>query len=71
MIIKHGCVEVYMLVDGNKFVVERLFDGSVINFRQVIIEDYSFVFMRALTKVQILSLPSNSIEDLAKETEEF
>ena len=54
MIIKHGCVEVYMLVDGNKFVVDRLFDGSVINFRQVIIEDYSFVFMRALTKVQIL-----------------
>lgn len=51
MFIKHGCVEVYMLIDGMEFIIDLLFDGSVINYRHIIIEDFSFVYMRAKTNV--------------------
>ena len=71
MILKNGCVEVIMYTDGMEFVLDRLFDGSVINFRQIIIEDYSQVFMRAKTNVQMLILSIDKINNFAIENEEF
>jgi len=36
IIVENGCVEVQANFDGNFFAIDRLFRGSVINFRNVL-----------------------------------
>jgi CRP-like cAMP-binding protein len=33
LLVERGCIEVSTYFDGNKFVLDRLYPGSIINFR--------------------------------------
>lgn len=57
MLIEHGVVEVYIFLSGNKFVIERLFSGSIINYRNVLLEDEpGQVYVQCLRPCFILEL---------------
>ena len=45
------------MIDGNEFVIERLFDGSIIGWQQIILQENSFIFARAVSNVKMLILP--------------
>ncbi len=44
--IQDGCVEVYLELDGNKFAFERLYRGSIINYRSWFMENKAEVNIR-------------------------
>lgn len=37
--IEEGVVEIYIFFEGTKFILERLFSGSVINYRNLFLDD--------------------------------
>ena len=47
MFIERGCVEVYTSFEGNEFVLDRLYPGSIINYRAVLFQDFVYVNYRA------------------------
>jgi len=43
IIILYGCCEVQASFEGNKFVIEHLFEGSIINYTNFFTEDKNFI----------------------------
>jgi CRP-like cAMP-binding protein len=39
MLLDSGIVEIYVYLSGIKFVIDRLFPGSVINYRNILLEE--------------------------------
>jgi len=37
--IEEGVVEIFIYFEGSKFVIDRLFTGSVINYRNLFLDD--------------------------------
>jgi CRP-like cAMP-binding protein len=42
--IEEGVVEVYTLFEGNIFVLDRLYRGSVMNYRTFFIDDLNYIY---------------------------
>ena len=47
--------------DGNEFVIERLYKGSVINFRSFMIADNSLVDYRCSKKTNVFIMTSDQL----------
>ena len=62
-IVERGIVEVSTMVCGKPVVLERLFRGSVINFKTIFLETKSQVYMNFAVESVIKSL---SITDILK-----
>lgn len=54
--IEEGSVEVHTVFEGNKFTLDTLGPGSVINYRAVFLRDQAYVEFKAITDVKILTL---------------
>jgi len=54
MLINKGVVDVYTTLEGNEFVLDRLYPGSVINHRAFIMEDLMSVNLRCHENCLIL-----------------
>lgn len=61
IVIAQGYVELYTYCEGNKFVLEILGPGSVINHHNVLLDDPVYVNAQCLTNCNLLILPENKL----------
>jgi len=55
--IEEGVVEIYIYFEGVKFVMERLYEGSVINYRNLFLDDEpTQVYAQCLRRSYIIEL---------------
>ena len=71
MFVECGLIEVYTEFEGNEFVIEKLYSGSVINFRAFFMEDLNYVNMRAVELTRILELNHNTMEKIKNDNANF
>jgi CRP-like cAMP-binding protein len=55
-IVEYGEIEIFLEVDGNEFIIERLSQGSVLNHRVIFTEDNMTVNIRARKPTYIQEL---------------
>jgi len=55
--IEYGCIEVYTEFEGHEFVIERLYQCSVINAQAFLTEDQMYVSLRSKGNCKILEIP--------------
>lgn len=55
-LIEDGCVEVYTNCEGNEFVIERLYRGSIINYRTFFMDNMMYVYIRCAKNTILLDL---------------
>ena len=46
-IVASGCLELFTMFEGNEFVIERLEQGSILNYRVIFTEDEMHLNVRA------------------------
>lgn len=56
ILIENGCVEIFTYFEGNKFIIENLGPGTIINYRTFFIEDRVHVNFQCATNVNLLYL---------------
>ena len=56
-----GIIEVYTIFEGNKFIVEHLGPGSIINNRTFFMGDLMYVYMESITIVELALISINTI----------
>ena len=56
LFLEYGVIEVYTLFEGNEFIIDYLYSGSVINYRSFFMEDMMRVNMRCKENCQLLLL---------------
>ena len=71
MFIEHGMAEVYTEFEGNEFIIERLYEGSVINYRTFLMEDIMCVNIRAIENVNMLELTQDVFTRMQDDFEGF
>lgn len=71
MFIEHGMAEVYTECEGNEFIIDRLYEGSIINYRTFIMEDIMSVNIRAVENVSMLELNHTAFDKMLDEFEGF
>jgi CRP-like cAMP-binding protein len=63
IIIKSGVLEVFVLIDGNEMVLERLGSESIINYRNIFYQDeLMYVNIRCKENAQLMVLSKGDIE---------
>ena len=70
-IVLNGTIELYTYLDGHEFILERLWRGSVMNYRTFFQEYEAQVYTRCLTKVILLELSYEKRVALTKFHEEM
>ena len=71
MFVESGMIEVFTEFEGNEFLIEKLYPGSVINFRAFFMEDLNYVNMRAVKFTRILELTHDIMEKIKTENQTF
>ena len=66
-IIENGQLEVFVYMEGNKFVMSHLNAGSVLNHRCIFTEDNMLVNVRATMPTYVLELTERDMERLKEE----
>lgn len=66
-----GVVESYTTMEGNEFVLDRLYSGSVINYRSFFLEDINCISYRAKENCQLLELSLQTIYKIMEEDDKF
>jgi CRP-like cAMP-binding protein len=58
--VESGTLEVLTYMEGNEFVIENLTQGSIINYRSILVQDMINLNMRSLehTTIQVLHIDS-------------
>lgn len=69
MLLEHGELEVYTSFDSNEFVLERLHPGSIINFREYMIQDIMHVNIRASKPSRIMFITEPKLKIVMQEEE--
>ena len=64
IMIQSGCCEVFTQFEGNEFIIDRLYPGSVINHRALIMEDKAYASIRCTEFTKTLMLNKETIEDM-------
>lgn len=64
--IENGVVETYTTFEGNEFVLEQLYRGSVINHQAFFMQDCMYVDVRCQKDVKVLELTFDKLEDIKK-----
>ena len=70
-IVEHGQLEVYLIQEGNEFIIERLNAGAILNYTAIFTDDNSFPIVRASKNTKILSLSEDAFKNLQDEYPEF
>lgn len=70
-IVANGCLELYTEFEGNEFVIERLYKGTIINQRSFLMEDIIYVNIRAIQNSRLLQLNSEMIEEMRSNFSDF
>jgi CRP-like cAMP-binding protein len=70
-IVYEGIVEFYTHFEGSEFVLERLYPGSLYNFRTFFMEDLMYVNARCQTNVALLEISKESIEGIMNSHDDF
>lgn len=70
-IVYEGIVEFYTHFEGAEFVLERLYPGSIYNFRTFFMEDLMTVNARCQTNVTLFELNKGTIEGIMNKHEDF
>ena len=65
-IVEQGIIEVYVVIGGKQQVLERLFRGSIINFKNIFRKTKSQVYMRFAVESVVKSLSKENIEKIRK-----
>jgi len=61
-LIEVGMVEIYNYFEGKKFVLERLFKGSVINYRNLFLDDEPMqVYAECMSLCYILEIEEDNL----------
>lgn len=63
-IIKSGVLEVILKVDNSEVVIERLYRGSIINYRSFLVGDISDVSGRCATAVTLFYLSFDKLQEI-------
>lgn len=71
IIVESGCVEAFTTFEGNEFVLDRLYSGSIINFRSFFMEDYVYVNYRSQKYSKILELSLTKLNSIMNDHESF
>lgn len=71
LIVENGLVEVYTECEGNEFIIDKLYPGSIINYRAYFMEDLNYVNMRACGKTNILELHRDTLSKVQADNKEF
>ena len=71
MFVESGMIEVYTELEGHEFIIERLYSGSVINYRSFFMEDIIHVNFRCKETCQILELDQKCFQNLMSEYRDF
>jgi len=61
-----GTVEYITEIDGNKFVLKKLTEGSIINHTNVIIDDLMWVDIRCATNVKMMVLSNQNLTEVSE-----
>lgn len=66
-----GWLEVYTYFEGKEFVLERLSTGSILNFKNLLMEGVSNVFVRSITNVKLYVIDIKILEEKLKKNPEI
>lgn len=66
-----GYVELFTYCEGNKFVLENVGPGSVINHHNVLLDDPVYVNARSLTACTLLILPESQLWRISSDFPKF
>ena len=70
-LIEEGVVEIYTYFEGTKFILERLFRGSVMNYRNLFLDDEPVqVYAECLRPCYILELEENDLVNIISNNQE-
>lgn len=70
-IVYEGIVEFYTYFEDSEFVLERLYPGSIYNFRAFFMEDLMYVNARCQTNVALLEISKDKIEKIMENHDDF
>ena len=71
LFVEYGVVEVFFELEGDEFIVDNLYPGSVINYRSFFMEDLMHVTMRCKENTRILELSKKTFEHMREENPAF
>ena len=71
MFVEYGVVEVYTQFEGNEFIIEKLYSGSVINYRSFFMQDLMHVNIRCTENCQLLELRQDELKNIMELHEEL
>lgn len=69
--IQSGVVEIFDFFDGNEFVMERLYQGSIVNFSQFFMQDFNQVYVRCHTYCVLGVIDEHCYSQLLEQNPEF
>ena len=69
--VEDGAVELYTNFEGNEFVLERLYQGSAVNFRAFFMDDFMYVYVRCAKPTLLLELDKKTLESIKSQHPEF
>ena len=64
MFIEYGVAEVYTHFEGNEFIIDDLYSGSVLNYRSFLMEDLMHVNIRCKENCKILKLKYSELNKI-------
>jgi CRP-like cAMP-binding protein len=70
-IVYEGIVEFYTHFEEFEFVIERLYSGSLYNFRTFFMEDLMYVNARCETNVTLLEISKSALEEIMEKHDDF
>lgn len=62
--IESGCVELYTLLDGEEFILERLYRGSVLNHNAFLLADTIDISCRAKISSRLIYLDISTVNSM-------
>ena len=67
IIVERGEIEVYTFFEGNEFVIDYLYSGSIINYRSFLMQDRVQINMRCTKQTIIQELSQDTLKKLMLE----
>lgn len=52
--VESGILEIYTMCEGNEFIIDRLYQGSCLNYRSFLQEDLIYVYVRCAKSSNLL-----------------
>jgi len=69
--VESGVLEIYTILEGNEFVLDRLYKGSCLNHRSFLQEDSMYVYVRCARSVSLLYISTNQLDQIKTQHPDF